>query len=484
MTCQSLQSVATYLKFDWNQPAAVPQAVPGPDVRLPGQAGHRRADRVVHPAVPVRQLDPAGVRLRRLGRAAAARRGQGRRVRRLPGRDAGAAAGLPGAAAGGPGARRRLDPAATRTPRRRRSSCPTWPATRTRPDDLAHALHEFVTIERHVDAGRLEAHPARPARAAGADGRVPARPLLRGRPGAGGRRAGPGEPAAAPQEAEEYEAAFRAAHPDAGRVELDKDQTDEASWSPEGLRVRLRLEAEGLDCDLDDALTLTNIRAGDRLVLYPRWAADERLPEAERTPFTPTPKQMLYGHRAELKRIVTARDDESRRIVAGSVPRSSSPAPAGAAGRGASSSASIHRPLEDGQLYTLDPCPNELVRLLVPPGGRWPVRRRAERPPTTGWISPPVAADGGRLAGPGPRSWRAWMPSTPPGTAPRLRGGQAGLHRRPRPDPDPAGAGAARHGQDATRPPSPSSPASRRRWRRAGTSGSSSAARPTPPPTC
>ena len=30
-------------------------------------------------------------------------------------------------------------------------------------DDLAHALHEFVTIERMVDAERLEGDPPRPA---------------------------------------------------------------------------------------------------------------------------------------------------------------------------------------------------------------------------------------------------------------------------------------------------------------------------------
>ena len=42
----------------------------GPAVRLPRQAGHRRRDRVVHQAVPVRQFAPAGVRLRRLGPAA------------------------------------------------------------------------------------------------------------------------------------------------------------------------------------------------------------------------------------------------------------------------------------------------------------------------------------------------------------------------------------------------------------------------------
>ena len=47
---------------------------------------------------------------------------------------------------------------------------------------------------------------------------------------------------------------------------------------------------------------MSTLRDGDRLVLYSRWTVDERLPVAERKEFTPTPKQMLYGQRAELLR--------------------------------------------------------------------------------------------------------------------------------------------------------------------------------------
>ena len=83
---------------------------------------------------------------------------------------------------------------------------------------------------------------------------------------------------------------------------LTKEQAAECKWSPEGLRVRLRLETAGVDCDLHEALLLSTLRDGDRLVLYPRWTVDERLPVAERKEFTPTPKQMLYGQRAELVR--------------------------------------------------------------------------------------------------------------------------------------------------------------------------------------
>ena len=100
---------------------------------------------------------------------------------------------------------------------------------------------------------------------------------------------------------EEYSTALRAQSPD-GSHRLTREQAAECRWSPEGLRLRLRLETAGVDCDLNEALALTDLRAGDYLVLYPRWTVDERLPGAERKEFTPTPKQMLYGQRAELVR--------------------------------------------------------------------------------------------------------------------------------------------------------------------------------------
>ena len=85
---------------------------------------------------------------------------------------------------------------------------------------------------------------------------------------------------------EEYAAAFQAANP--GKpFRLTKEQAAECKWSPEGLRLRLRVETVGVDCDLHEALLLSTLRDGDRLVLFPRWTVDERLPEAERTEFTP-----------------------------------------------------------------------------------------------------------------------------------------------------------------------------------------------------
>src|SRR5207248_4647221 len=113
---------------------------------------------------------------------------------------------------------------------------------------------------------------------------------------------------------EEYAAAFKAANPDK-QFRLNKEQSAECKWSPEGLRLRLRIECEGIDCDLHEALLMSNLRNGDRLVLYSRWAVDERLPVAERKEFTPTPKQMLYGQRAELLRIVATKKGEAGRVT-------------------------------------------------------------------------------------------------------------------------------------------------------------------------
>src|SRR5262249_2261452 len=113
---------------------------------------------------------------------------------------------------------------------------------------------------------------------------------------------------------EEYAAAFRAANPDK-QFRMNKQQSAECKWSPEGLRVRLRIETPGVDCDLHEALLMSTLRDGDRLVLFPRWTVDERLPLAERKEFTPTPKQMLYGQRAELSRIIASKKDEAGRVI-------------------------------------------------------------------------------------------------------------------------------------------------------------------------
>jgi hypothetical protein len=221
--------------------------------------------------------------------------------------------------------------------------------------DLAHALQEFVTIERLVELNDWKRTRHAP----------PERRVLMGETLLVRYVEADQEPAVAEQnrenerrqkKREEFVAAFKAANPDEP-VKLTKEQKDECRWSPEGMRVKLRLETVGVDCDLHEALAMSNLRDGDRLVLYRRWAVDERLPVAERKEFTPTPKQMLYGNRAELISIST-RKDEAGRITAGFVEVGLHDSFGGDWSRGFVFPA-ISRPLEDGRLYALDPCPND-----------------------------------------------------------------------------------------------------------------------------
>jgi hypothetical protein len=354
MTCQSLQSLATYLKFDWSQPEPFREVFKARlfdyigKLEIDGQSEWYTRRSRFNSQIPLEYAYAAWGQLPqprskqaddfadfRRATPALVRAFQARRLEALE--HVAAACGS--------------NPYTQKTP----FALPDLAGYEDKAADLAHALHEFVTIERHVELGDWKrirhAPPERRVlmgeclivRYCEADQEPEVRERVR-------------EALRRHRKRQQYEAAYRAAHPEAVRVELDQAQKEETRWSLEGLKVRLRLEAAGLDCDLDDALALSDIRAGDRLVLYPRWAVDERLPEAERQPFTPTPKQMLYGDRVDLKRIVATRDAESRKVIAGSVEVEFAPPRWG--GAEGFVFGSIPRPLEDGQLYTLDPCPN------------------------------------------------------------------------------------------------------------------------------
>ncbi len=222
--------------------------------------------------------------------------------------------------------------------------------------DLAHALHEFVTVERMVELNDWKATRHAP----------PERRVLTGDclvvryceedqgPGVAERNR---ENERRRLKREEFAAAFRAQHPTKS-FRVNKEQSAECKWSPEGLRVRLRVECAGVDCDLHDALLLSNVRGGDRLVLYPRWAVDERLPVAERTPVPPTPKQMLYGQRAELIGITATATDASGRVTA-AVAEVELKESRGSEHTTPFVFPAVNRPLEGGAVYTLDPCPND-----------------------------------------------------------------------------------------------------------------------------
>ena len=164
---------------------------------------------------------------------------------------------------------------------------------------LAEALDEFLTIERHVELAEWKAARLLP----------PERRVLAGDTLLVEYREEDQDPEVAAFQREGlrrqalYEQ-YRRAAPDG---KLTKEQQQETKWSPEGQRLRLRLSCQGVDCSLDDALLLSDLREGERVVIMPRLTTDTR-PSAPDTPFTPTPKQILYAPRVDIGAITVQRD--------------------------------------------------------------------------------------------------------------------------------------------------------------------------------
>jgi len=358
MTCQSLQSLAAYLKFDWNTPHKFREAF---HARLFDYLGKLDADGQTEwytrrsrfaSSVPLEYAYAAW------GQLPAPAEGKGDEFADFRG----------------------VTPALLTAFQARRlealehvaRSVPGNPNTQKTafvlPDvakyedkarDLAHALDEFVTIERLVGLADWKGTRHAP----------PERRVLMGEcllvryvesdqePGAAEQNA---ENERRRQKREEFRAAYEAANP--GRRFtlkcLGKEQAAGCRWSPKGLRLRLRVETVGVDCDLHEALLLSALRDGEQLVLSPRWTVDERLPEAERREFTPTPKQMLYGQRAGLLRLVAAKKDAAGRVTEAFAEVELRESRGGDATKPFVFPA-FDRPLVDGRLYTLDLCPNE-----------------------------------------------------------------------------------------------------------------------------
>ena len=260
---------------------------------------------------------------------------------------------------------------------------------------LAHALHEFVTIERLVELADWKATRHAP----------PERRVLMGDCLLVRYCEADQEPSVAEQnrenerrrlKREEYAAAFREANP-GKRLKLTPDQKKDCEWSAEGLRLKLRVETAGVDCDLHEALLMSTIREGERLVLYPRWTVDERLPAADQKEFTPTPKQMLYGQRCELVRLAATRKDAGGRVTE-AVAEVELKDGFGNDAMRPYVFGSMTRPLFDETLYTLDPCPNDIY-------GYWcakVVDGLCAGQPNTLYqrlVTPPVPGDGAGLPG-------------------------------------------------------------------------------------
>lgn len=225
---------------------------------------------------------------------------------------------------------------------------------------LADALNEFVTIERHVDLAAWKSGRQMPAGRRALTGETLLVRYLEDDQEAG-VAAQNRENERRRQIKERFYTDYRTVNPQAKQVRLPKAQSEECRWSMTGMRFRLRLETAGADCDLDTLLALCDFEPGDWLLLYPRTVYDERLPAEERTPNQPTPKQMLYGTRVEL--VAFDLEKEPSGTVTGGVAEvqvtqgMSSGQPAGYLFN------SVDRPLAEGGAYTLDPNPNDIYSL-------------------------------------------------------------------------------------------------------------------------
>lgn len=220
---------------------------------------------------------------------------------------------------------------------------------------FAHALDEFLVIERHVTLNQwksLRHLPPERRVLAGetlivrydeSDQELPVRVKNR-------------ENVKKQRLKEEYERRFRAANPDAEKVVLTKAEKEESAWSQDGLLFRLRLDLTGIDAEASEVMNLTTLREDDSVVIYARESVDSRLPPAKQVRNTPTPKQMLYGTRGRIKSITLERDEGD--VVRGA--RFEVETPRSLGSLDGFTFNGIPRPFEDGQRYTLDPDPNNI----------------------------------------------------------------------------------------------------------------------------
>jgi len=263
---------------------------------------------------------------------------------------------------------------------------------------LADALDEFLTIERHVALGAWKR-----ARLAPPERRVAAGETLIGWYREADQLPGVADTMRENRRRrllkEEQKAAYRLAHPEAKRTRLSKEEKAASEWeaSHKGLRVRLRVELDGVDAELSQVAGLTKIKPGDQVVIHPRWHYDTRLPDAERVPLQPTAKQLLRAGRAAFHGLRVEAGTDGRPemawidlVLLGSGPRDD---------RGFAFPA-IFEPLVADTLYTIDPDPNDqsgMTQAKVTAGLREGgenalLDRLVGAVPAVAW--PPAAAEG------------------------------------------------------------------------------------------
>ncbi len=364
MVCQSLQSVAAFLKFDWSAPEPYRDifrtrlfdfwgrfdAPPGGPDGVPGINGWFTSRARFNSQIPLEYAYAAWGELPEEGddefdryRAATPELLTGFHARRLEAMEHIVVTDLPG----------------NKQTMLREFALPDLADFEEIARDLAHALNEFVVIERHVELAEWKRERLAEPEQRVLSGQTLVVLYLE-------EDQAPGVAAQNRDNArrrvlnEEYRAKYREEHPDAKQVRLPKEQKARSDWSNEGMQFRLRITSADVACDLDEALRLSTIRESDWLVIYPRWTFDSRLPEAERTLFTPTAKQLLWGMRCTLDRIDIERDDEGRAMRAWAEITMNGARGGGVAGFTFGTIGDNNRPLDHGEILTLDSDPSNI----------------------------------------------------------------------------------------------------------------------------
>ncbi|RIK42735.1 MAG: DNA helicase [Chloroflexi bacterium] len=224
-----------------------------------------------------------------------------------------------------------------------------------RAGSLAEAIHLFVTTERHVELNDWKRVRLLP----------PERRVLAGETLLVRYVAGDQDPGVAEENAEhlrrqqlreQYEAQLPPEIPGEPKPKLSSAQYAEVRWDATDMEFLLRICTDEVGAGIEEILALSGLSPGDWVVIYPRWTMDGRLLAEERTPFQPTPKQMLYGMRGEILSLDPVQDTAGGlvMIVRVKINRPSSTTPGGFL-FGAFQFAFV-----DGETYSLDPDPNDI----------------------------------------------------------------------------------------------------------------------------
>ncbi|MCO5176119.1 MAG: AAA domain-containing protein [Thermomicrobiales bacterium] len=141
-------------------------------------------------------------------------------------------------------------------------------------------------------------------------------------------------------------------------VKLTSEQNKATKLTLEGVRVRFRVEVEDTDCGLDEALTLAGLRTGATVLINARTEIDSR-PESNNREYTPTAKTMLYAMRGRLAGISVQRNADDRAVAAWALVDLEEGNRRGTDGFIFTTMLARKRGFDDGRLYTLDGDPND-----------------------------------------------------------------------------------------------------------------------------